>query len=268
MAALFITIFALPAQAQNLYENEPTTTYDLKIANTDVTSDNCNDLSKIPGVSGTVSYNPQTKTLTLQDATIDIQEDNAILSYIDDLTVKVTGTNNLSSSKATISFRAPLTITGGGTLNLQSEKDCALYINATKLTIDNCTLSAKSKVYGISGAEGIREKVAVTNATVIAEGTKYGSICDIAELTLTGCSITEPMGAIFDPDKRAVVLMLNNEIVKSKVIISKDPTGIEAPVADTAAPQGIFTLSGVRLPDDAQLSKGIYIVNGKKVVKQ
>ncbi|RRC96649.1 peptidase, partial [Prevotella sp. OH937_COT-195] len=44
--ALFTALFALPATAQ------AQTYYDLWIAGTQVTSDNCNDLSVIDGVSG------------------------------------------------------------------------------------------------------------------------------------------------------------------------------------------------------------------------
>ena len=46
-------------------------------------------------------------------------------------------------------------------------------------------------------------------------------------------------------------------------------TGIDTPNADTATKQGIYTLSGVRLEGELNdLPKGVYIVNGQKVVKQ
>ena len=44
--------------------------YDLQICGTQVTSDNCGNLSWITGVNGKVSYDPSTKTLTLEKATI------------------------------------------------------------------------------------------------------------------------------------------------------------------------------------------------------
>ena len=49
---------------------KPATTYNLWIAGTQVSSGNCADLSTIPGISGKASYNPETKTLTLNNATI------------------------------------------------------------------------------------------------------------------------------------------------------------------------------------------------------
>ncbi|GAB6975412.1 DUF2436 domain-containing protein [Prevotella falsenii] len=52
-------------------------------------------------------------------------------------------------------------------------------------------------------------------------------------------------------------------------ITEDDPTAIETPTADnTTATQGIYTLSGVRRSGELKdLPKGVYIVNGKKVVK-
>ena len=64
-------------------------------------------------------------------------------------------------------------------------------------------------------------------------------------------------------------MALNGEKVKTKVMITKVSTGIDTPITDTKTAQGIYTLSGVRLSGELKhLPKGIYIVNGKKVVKQ
>ena len=244
------------------------TKYDLTICGVEVTSANCDNLSVIDGVSGTVNYNPGNKLLTLQGATISSNTNNAILSYIDGLMIKVIGTNNLSTAgNATLSFREPLTIMGGGVLNAKTQSDCAIYANGTNLTIDNCTVNAESGAYGIAGNNGSNEKFTIRNATVTAIGTGDGSICDFAELNLKGCYITEPSGAKFSSSMHGIVL--NGAIVKSKVVIKKDPTAIETPTADNTAVEGIYTLSGVRMSGELKdLPKGVYIVNGKKVVKQ
>ena len=199
-----------------------TTTYDLEIAGVQVTAANCSDLSVIPDVSGTVQYDPVAKVLTLQNATIQINTTNAIVSKIDDLTVKVIGTSNLTTDgSATMSFSTTATITGGGTLNAKSNTDCAIYANKTNLTIDGCTVNAKG-AYGIAGKDGSSEKLTIKNSTVTAEGTS-GSIADFASLTLDGCAITEPVGAAFDASLHAIAL--GGAKVTSKVVIS--PTGGE-----------------------------------------
>ena len=136
------------------------------------------------------------------------------------------------------------------------------------MTIDDCNIKVKSPEYGIAGFNGKTEKLVIKNANVTAEGTGKGSICDFATLTLSGCKITEPSGAAFDETMHCVAL--NGEKVTGKVVIVKDATGINTPAtATTTTQQSIYTLSGVRLSNDLNnLPKGIYIVNGKKVVKQ
>lgn len=242
------------------------TDYDLQICGTQVTPDNCGDLTIFDGVSGTVKYDPTNKVLTLQNATISSTTTNAIVSNIDGLTINVIGTNSLTTTdKATISFRRPLTITGGGTLNAKSGSDCAVYANETNLTINNCIVNAESRAYAIAGNDGTRETLTINNAMVTAEGKENGSICDFANVVLVGCDILQPTGAAFDADLRGIAL--NGAIVKSKVIIG-DPSSIHTPTIDNAAKQGIYTLSGVKLNSKVEdLPKGIYIVNGKKVVK-
>ena len=224
-AALFIALFTLPTAAKAQTEEL------LEIGDIKVTADNCNDLSVIKGVSGTVKYDPATKVLTLQNAMIDIEEGHGIYSEVKGLAIRLIGVNNLKAKKAAIGFREALVITGGGTLNAESLNDCAFYAIETNLTIDNCTVNAKSSMYGISG------------------------------------NITQPAGAEFNAAKHCV--MNNGEMVKSKVVITKDPTAIQTPTNTDTAQQGVFSIDGRRLSNDwNRLPKGIYIVNGKKMAKQ
>ena len=244
---------------------EPITKYDLKICGTQVTSSNCGDLSVIPGVEGTVKYDPDSKTLTLEDAKLNIEgEVDCIESEIDGLTIKVSGTNELNAVDAAAIVDAPTTITGGGTLNMKSEKYAAIYAARTNLTIKDCIVNAKGK-WGIAGYNDSKEKLFISKATVTAEG-REGSIRNFKEITLEDCAITQPAGAVVDNSQGAVVL--NGEIVKSEVVITRGSDGINTPTIDTTAKQGIYTLSGVKLGGEVKdLPKGVYIVNGKKVVK-
>ena len=243
----------------------PITKYDLKICGTQVTSGNCGDLSVIPGVEGTVKYDPDSKTLTLEGAKLNIEgEVDCIESEIDGLTIKVSGTNELNAVDAAAIVDAPTTITGGGTLNMKSEKYAAIYAARTNLTIKDCIVNAKGK-WGIAGYNDSKEKLFISKATVTAEG-REGSIRNFKEITLEDCAITQPAGAVVDNSQGAVVL--NGEIVKSEVVITRGSDGINTPTIDTTAKQGIYTLSGVKLGGEVKdLPKGVYIVNGKKVVK-
>ena len=94
IAILLCSLFSTTA-----FSAPTATDYGLKVAGVDVTSDNCADLSVIDGVKGTVSYDPATKTLTLQDATIDKADEFTIENKsVDGLKVNIVGTNNLSTT--------------------------------------------------------------------------------------------------------------------------------------------------------------------------
>ena len=215
------------------------TTYALWIAGVQVTSANCSDLSVIPDVSGTVKYDPANKVLTLQGATIQINTTNAIKSNIDGLTIKVIGTNNLTTGDyATLYFKEPLTITGGGVLNANSIRG-TICADGTILTIDGCTVNAKGR-YGIVGEYGTSIKpLIIKNSTVTAEGTE-GSIANFASLTLDGCAITQPAGAAFDASLKAVAL--GGSVVTSKVVISPTQPNMDSYITLTVAKDSAIKL--------------------------
>ena len=204
------------------------TKYRLWICNTQVTSDNCGNLSGIDGVEGTVKYDPDNKTLTLEDAKLNAERDNfCIWSEIDGLTIKVSGTNELNAGNITILVYAPMTITGGGTLNAESRKNCAIWAKETNLTIKDCIVNAKGR-WGIAGYGDPTNKLLISKATVTAEGGD-GSICDFKEITLEDCAITQPAGAVVDNSQGAIVL--NGETVTSEVKIV--PTKYDLWIAGT-----------------------------------
>lgn len=71
---LFAQLLATNARTSGISPataGDETSSYGINIIGVPVTSENCNDLSVIDGVSGTVKYDPTTKTLTLENATID-----------------------------------------------------------------------------------------------------------------------------------------------------------------------------------------------------
>ena len=192
-------------------------TYGIKIAGAQVTHENYNNLSVINGVSGTVRFDPFTKTLTLINATIDAgSRGYAIDNLNPDLKIQVIGTNVVKSSQAAIVLHKPITIKGDGTLNVTSTVDCGIYINNSSLTIENCTVNTMG-IWGISGnTNSTRDIVTIRDATVTAQGSS-GSICDIVKLTLDDVVITSPEGAAFDNTKKCVTL--NGTMVTDKISI-------------------------------------------------
>lgn len=246
--------------------------YGIKVANVEVTEANCKDLVGITGVSGKVSFDPATKTLTLDNATITISEGNdtgIANNEVDDLTIKLIGENKVTTKKTSLGLFKPTTITGNGSLYVTSENYCGIDMKDTPITIEDTRLYVKSGMYGIAGYSGVEPEVlTIRNSNVEVEGTIEGSLTYLKNLILDGCSITQPSGAAFDAAVRGVAL--NGEVVKDKVVIEPDANGINDITVDvTARKQGIFTVEGVKLTQQWEnLPTGIYIVDGIKRVKK
>ena len=241
--------------------------YGIKIAGVDVTKKNYKDLSVIDGVDGKISYNPETKTLTMEDVTINIVGENAGIwnKEVKGLKINLVGNNTITSSEACITIHKTSTISGSGTLSLKSSENCGLYLPSS-LTVEDVKLYAEGK-YGVAGDDGKSgEILTLRNSYVEATGSS-GSICDLQNLVLDGCSITQPTGAAFDANVHAVAL--NGEAVTDKVVIESDNNSIGTITVDVPArKQGIYNLDGVKLTQQwDDLPAGIYIVDGVKRVK-
>ena len=244
--------------------------YGIYIADKPVTTLNCKDLTSIYGVSGSASYDPDTKTLTLDNATIDRNSTDGtgiVNKTVSDFTVKLIGNNTVTADLASMVLNQTSTITGDGSLHLTSKRFCGLDMESASVTIDNTSLFVKGG-YGIAGFIGAETEVlTVRNSYVEAEGFGSGSISLISDLILDNCAITQPVGAEFDADQKAVVL--NGELLKSKVVIEPITNSIGTVTADVPArKQGIYNLNGVKLTLQwNDLPAGIYIVDGVKCVK-
>ena len=244
--------------------------YGIYIADKPVTTLNYKDLTSIYGVSGSVSYDPDTKTLTLDNATIERNSTDGtgiVNKTVSDFTVKLIGKNTITADLASMVLNQTSTITGDGSLYLTSKRFCGLDMEGASVTIDNTSLFVKGG-YGIAGFIGAESEVlTVRNSYVEAEGSGSGSITLISNLILDNCAITQPVGAEFDADQKAVVL--NGEVFKSKVVIEPDNNSIGTITADVPArKQGIYNLNGVKLTQQwDDLPAGIYIVDGVKRVK-
>ena len=134
-------------------------TFDVTINAKPITSLNCKDLTAIPGVTGTASYDPDTKTLYLEDASITentFAGGYAIKTTLDTLHVNVEGECNISSSKGVglHSNSRNVVIGGTGTLNINASVAGIVMNNtaANSLDIDDeVTVNVEAKNYGVVG---------------------------------------------------------------------------------------------------------------------
>lgn len=272
-------------------EESPVTIYNLKIAGTQVTSANCNDLSVIDGVSGKVNYDHATKTLTLDNATIsntntaDIEKSVGIFNEVKDLTIRLVGNNTITSEKNVGVWNngCDITFTGDGKLvvngSTTSDNDSfqAGIVNYGFVVVRGCTLEASGGVYGLTQGNWKFDRCTVRAKGGGSSDDEYaGSIAWFwyKKLELNGCEIIAPTGAKWkefqnNNNSHYSLFGTDNKVITDWVTITPAPNAIETPTADTTAKQGIYSLSGVRLQGELNnLPKGVYIVNGRKVVKK
>ena len=242
--------------------------YGFNIAGVDVTALNCKDLSGIDGVDGKISYDAETNTLTMEDVTINTTDFYGIVNNdVMDMKINLVGNNTITTTNACITIYKTSTISGSGTLRLKSSSDCGLYMKSSSLTVESVKLYAEG-IYGVAGFDGVSgETLTLRNAYVEATGSN-GSICDLQNLILDGCSITQPTGAAFDANVYGVAL--NGELVTDKVVIEPVTNGISDITTDVPAhAKGIYSVTGVKQTQQwNELPAGIYIVDGVKRVKK
>ena len=240
--------------------------YGVRIADVDVTALNCKDLSVIDGVDGKMSYDPETKTLTMEDVTLNPAVTIAIVNEdVMDMKINLVGNNTITAKSSCIRINRASTISGSGTLRLNSSENCGIYMDKSSLTVEGVKLYAEGK-WGIAGDDGKSgEILTLRNAYVEATGS-LGSVCDLQNLVLDGCSITQPTGAAFNV--HAVVL--NGDVVTDKVVIEPSASGISDITTDVPAhAKGIYSVTGVKQTRQwNELPAGIYIVDGVKRVKR
>ncbi len=241
--------------------------YGFNIAGVNVTKMNCKDLSVIDGVDGKMSYDPETKTLTMEDVTLNPAVTIGIENkYVMDMKIKLVGNNTITAKSSCIVINKTSTISGSGTLRLKSSENCGIYVKSS-LTVEGVKLYAEG-YYGVAGIDGRSgEILTLRNAYVEATGSN-GSVCDLQNLILDGCSITKPTGAAFDANVHAVAL--NGEVVTDKVVIEPVANGISDITTDVPAhAKGIYSVTGVKQTQQwNELPAGIYIVDGVKRVKK
>lgn len=279
---LAITMFALGA---NPLKGQDVVRYNLWVGGVQVTSANCSDLTVIEGVSGKVSFDSKTTTLTLENASIHSTGDDEYAHGIcnlywqeynpEGLTIRIIGNNTITAEgKAGIFNKRDLkdkangkmTIVGDGKLTISSKENPGIY-NKAYLTIRDCTIETDNPLWGISDGYWTFD-----NCNVRVRGAKWGSLLDFYAMpTFTNCSLTAPTGATWQADAsgKQTLCGADGEPLKDWVEITR--TGgtpidfISMPEVDVETT--IYTLDGIRVSDDPEhLDAGIYIIGGKKVI--
>ena len=161
--------YATPETGYFTYKQE---NRDIIINGKTVTNLNEGDLSVLPGVTGTASYDNDTKTLYLEDASIAELTSTggyALHTTLDTLRINVTGDCSISSSRGTGIFANSrnVVIGGTGTLDITAGANGIVMNNTSTNTLDidgKVTVNVTADSYGIQGREYV-QRVGLTGST-------------------------------------------------------------------------------------------------------
>ena len=195
--------------------------YGIKVAGIKVTNHNMADVLG----DGTVSYDPETLTLTLTDATIDGGDGSGIEAE-QELHIKLEGSNTITCTRSLngtshgIWFKDKGYIEGPGSLSITAMYGIfAIGNNKPKALqiLDGAQISAEGDLIGIiAGITTISGEETVVNAK--GDDGSFG--CTALNLN-DQLEITQPAGASFNLTKLAICVGRRNDIVTSWVTIQK-----------------------------------------------
>lgn len=187
--------------ATNVTIQKASTFYPVYVAGRQVHNLNASDVLG----DGTVSYNPDTKTLTLNNATINTDDESGIEFKEFGLNLELIGENHVHSVDGyPVYVGYDMRMVGDGSLEAVSDNNTAIYLFWGGLAVkENVKLTARGGKYGISGYAtpygNAGELHVLSSGAVVKASGPEGSIVALATLKLAeGVAIDSPQGATFN----------------------------------------------------------------------
>ena len=252
------------------YLSQEVETYKLWIAGTQVTSANMNDVLG----DGTVSYNPDTNTLTLNGANISANGTQGIRAISANFMINVIGNNNVEIVDAegvSLTNRATTTMTfyGSGLLNIKAS-DVGIATNGNVVLKDGVQIRTEST--GSYGMEGSKARAATFYPKLTMQGRETilmakgstGAITHFNNLIKSDdIAILEPTGATFVSNDGIVID--GTPVTNEWVVIANQAyiDGISLTPALSKDEGEWYDLQGRKVMNPR---KGIYIKDGKRVL--
>ncbi|MBQ6191240.1 MAG: hypothetical protein IJK51_02950 [Bacteroidaceae bacterium] len=240
--------------------------YGIYIAGTEVNDSN---LSDVLGDEGSVSYDPETRTLTLNNANIDGGTDNYGIFAYTPFTLKVEGQNELKGIYGLYTTEQT-TISSILTGSLRCQGETGIYSSAPGITIDGgVNVIAEGSIgFGMGKKNASAGGITIRGAETIVNMKGAEAPYNFPSLTLEdNLIIGVPAGAYFD-DRTKHIVKADGEAVTDQwvVICSQDYIdGIESLTPTLSEGEGAYNLAGQKVGKDY---KGIVIQGGKKYLRK
>ena len=221
----------------NITTEEELEMYEIYICDTQVTNVNMNNITG-DGISGHVSYDPQSRMLVLDHASIGIPNHNAIIIGEENVTIKVVGTDNYigtptDSVQNGIVSNYDITITGNGydnsKLSIYANYSDILFgiVRCNGSTISNVSLALHSREF--ANIEGPATDMFNTTGTLIirmahiefepSRHNGYYPISYLRDVILEGCYIALPYNGSWDSSQSGIVDSRGNLVVDTPALI-------------------------------------------------
>lgn len=189
--------------------------YGFSILGEEIDDHNYKIISSIPGITGHISYDPQTKTLTMEDATItgrgNLEEAAPITNWSNpELNIVLKGHNVIidTPDSACLNLLCDTQISGDGHLEIGVTAGRGILLREyVTLTLDGgATIEIVGGEIGISGWALTREEILVIReATLRIAHCDEGVVAHLGELILGDCVLATPDHARFDAELHTIV---------------------------------------------------------------
>jgi len=233
--------------------------YDIFICGVQVTSDNAADLSVINGVEGTVSYNAESNTLYLDDATVINSlegETGAGIQYLGEgiFTINVSGTNTVGITAAQTQSSSGIAVGKPGVFDTYTFPQVSLVINLSEGAILTATGGTAEggyypSSYGIAHSyEGdiTVQGAGRLNATSGSSEYNYGITAGLGKIYLNNGVTVNAVGS--DGGVFSVGIAADDAVITDATVIAQG--------GDASESDGLITQGGWKNQGDIIITNG------------
>ena len=226
----------------HIYYPATAVSYGIRVSGTLITDKN---ISVACG-NGTATFNPETSTLTLNNAIITNENGSGIFSSRENLTIELIGQNSIECTGTGLDTYASdenwntitnnITLTGGGSLEIVASGEWDGYGTYVKnLTINNAELSVASACTCLWAGENIN--IIDSKITAVQVANFFGVVTNKGTITVTNSDIAISRTTMAGSDSNSAGIYLTGMDNRSEFILNSGNVTIAA--APYAFPYGI-----------------------------
>lgn len=262
---LLILFFVLNGQSQYPY---------IRIADVQVTSTNQDNITS-SYISGTIRYNPDSHTLTFQNATVLPWTSGDPMDYSGSwvvsigghstvVNIELIGDNEISGLYPLVIYEGSYNIIGTGTLTLNSTYfegiNCDIDVPSFTVTGGahvNINVPSNSPHSGFAGSTGeyAHTIFEMDSSSLTINAAKCFKT--IEGFQLRGCCVSSPEGAYYDHD--SLTLVTESGVVKNHMEIRPGTVGVEEHSAKGRFAWGV--LGGLYVKNESGTSQRVEVLN-------